>query len=180
MSGNLTLKKIISVNDSSFNELYKIYTDSFIDDEIREIDQNQLDKEIYNLYSIEMNNEVAGLIATWNLGNYVFVEHVAISSTLRGQGLGSIVFEEFHKMNAGKCVVLDVEIPYNKDCERRIEFYKRLNYFKNMYEYFQPPLSKGKSLVPMYLMSLGKPLSPEEFLVIRDLLFREVYQYILE
>lgn len=177
MNEKLILRKVSNIQDSSFDELYKIYTDSFVDDEIREIDQKQLDKGNYTLYAAEMNNEIAGFISTWDLGDYVFVEHVAISSKLRGQGVGSIVFEEIHKLNAGRRVVLEVKRPHDKDSERRIEFYKRLNYCLNMFEYIQPPISEGKSAVPMYLMTLVESLSEEGYVVIRDMLYKEVYNY---
>jgi len=49
-----------------------------------------------NLY-VNHNNEPLAFISWWNLTSIRYVEHFMVSSTLRGEGVGSELFNDFLK-----------------------------------------------------------------------------------
>ena len=59
-------------------------------------------------------------------------------------------------------VILEAEAPETEIQKKRIEFYKKLGFFVNDYEYTQPSYHGGES-VPLKILSFPKPLSQKEF-----------------
>lgn len=156
-----------------FDSVYKIMEKSFPCDERRPYDeQKELLKETrYNIFE-----ESGGFIATWEFDEFVFIEHFAVAEEKRNSGIGSKILTEFLEMSQ-KLVCLEVEPPSTEMSRRRIAFYERNGFSLNEYDYFQPPISKGKNIVPLMIMTSGRKIAKEEFEKIRDTLYNEVYKY---
>ena len=119
------------------------------------------------------DDEPIGILTYWNFDDMVYVEHFAIDSDLRNQGLGKVVFLNFLSQQKEQ-VVLEVELPHDEESEHRIEFYTSMGLFQNPYEYIQPPYFSGGNAVPMRILSKYE-LDDEEFFSVRSVLYREVY-----
>ena len=76
----------------------------------------------------------------------------------------------------GKPVCLEVEPPENEMTTRRVGFYKRHGFFLNPYPYMQPSISKGRSPIPLLLMTSGSAIDTQAFETIKTLLYRRVYK----
>lgn len=118
--------------------------------------------------------EFCGFITWWDFGDFVYGEHFAMLPECRGAGIGGEVIDRF-VADAGKPVVLEVELPTNDTARRRIGFYERHGFTLCDAEYVQPPYDAGGEGVPMRLMSHGMPLDAETFERVRDTLYAEVY-----
>lgn len=118
--------------------------------------------------------EFCGFITWWDFGGFVYGEHFAMLPECRGAGIGGEVIDRF-VADAGKPVVLEVELPTNGLARRRIGFYERHGFTLCDAEYVQPPYDAGGEGVPMRLMSHGMPLDAETFERVRDTLYAEVY-----
>lgn len=158
-------------------ESWKIYEESFPEDERRNLAQqkNLLNRTDYKFISIKDNDKILGLLGIWEFKNFSFIEHFAIDKNLRNKGLGSKIIKEYFN-SANKLVILETELPNANDmAPRRIEFWKRTGFNLNLYDYIQPPYSKGKSPVPLYLMSYPREISEKEFKNIRKDMHAKVY-----
>ncbi|MCR5821923.1 MAG: GNAT family N-acetyltransferase [Bacteroidales bacterium] len=119
------------------------------------------------------DDEPIGILTYWEFDDMIYVEHFAIDSELRNQGLGKVVFLNFLSQLKEQ-VVLEVELPHDEESEHRLEFYTSMGLFQNPQEYVQPPYFDGGNRVPMLILSKYE-LDDDEFFAMRKLLYREVY-----
>lgn len=115
-----------------------------------------------------------GFITWWDFGGFVYGEHFAMLPECRGAGIGGEVIDRF-VADAGKPVVLEVELPTNDMARRRIGFYERHGFAVCDADYAQPPYDAGGGCVPMRLMSHGMSLDEEAFERVKDTLYIDVY-----
>jgi len=157
-------------------DLKAIYIESFHSDERREWQEltELLHKPHFNLNQVFEDQKLIGLITSWNLLNFTFIEHFAIQKSDQGNGVGSQVIKQMIDTKSTK-VVLEVEEPTDDLTRRRIIFYERLGFSICECIYYQPPYSNDKSKVKMLLMSFPDKIMPWEFDEIKTQLYREIY-----
>ncbi len=166
------------LNKQNFDRVYEIMEESFPPDERRDYEAQKalLKNKNYKIYVIndDINNDIKAFIAIYELKNIIFIEHFAVSSAYRNQGLGSVILNELLGVY-DKPFCLEAEPPENEISIRRIEFYKRNGFSYNDYAYEQPAFSDDKRAVPLKIMSSGKVLSYEDFTDIKTVLYRDIY-----
>lgn len=162
--------------DNYSEELWEIYNASFPPDERRSRNHQKeiMKNNKYNVIPFLNNNKLIGFLAYWDLSDFIFIEHFAFSSEVRGMGFGSKYLEKFLK-KASKIVILEVEPVYDDITLRRVCFYKRLGFELNKYDYNQPAFDKNKESVILQLMSYNKKLKHEEFQLMKEKLYKDVY-----
>jgi len=60
--------------------------------------------------------------------------------------------------------------------QRRIGFYERIAFSLKSFEYVQPPRHKEQDDLPLKIMNYPKLLTNEEFILYREILYRNVYK----
>lgn len=155
-----------------FDAVKLIYESSFPPDERREFNQALFDKKEYSLLAA-VDDEVFGFISFWDLGGFVFIEHIAVQKELRNHGIGSKMLGEF--LNKYNTIILEVEKPQNEQQYLRIKFYEQFGFKLNTYPYSQPSYGNGKSPVNLFLMSYPKILPPAEFEKVKEKLHQSAY-----
>lgn len=162
--------------DNYLEKLWEIYINSFPADERRSFSQQKevMKNEKYNVIPFFNNDELIGFLAYWDLSDFIFVEHFAFSSKVRGKGFGSKYLKQFLKQ-ADKLVILEVEPESDEITLRRIGFYNRLGFELNEYDYCQPAFNENKEPVILQLMSYKKKLKINEFQLIKEKLYRDIY-----
>ena len=75
-----------------------------------------------------------------------------------------------------KPIFLEVELPENDISVRRIEFYKRLGFYLNDFEYLQPPLQKQHDFLPLKVMSYPRSVDEMEFINYKNTVYEKVYK----
>ena len=160
------------INETNFPEIYRIMQASFSDDEYRPYDEQlALFKEPeYRIYYMP-----AGFLAVWEFESFIYIEHFAVDPALRNSGTGSAMLQELVKQYQ-KPICLEVELPEDELTRRRIGFYERNGFVFNEYPYIQPPISKGKSPVPLRIMTYKSEITREEFQKMKEILYRRVYK----
>lgn len=152
----------ITVND--FDSLYEEQKDLFY-------------KDIYNVIGYKDNHDkVCAFLVFWKFKDFNFIEHFAVDDSLRGKGIGTKLLKKYLDNN-NNLTVLEVELPEDEISTRRIKYYERMGMELNEYDYLQPPLQKGKPLLPLKIMSYGKKMKYHEFSGLRDGLYKNVYKY---
>ena len=162
----------------TFNDAYRIIEFSFPDYERRSQAGQRalLDVPEYELLIKDTDKKKAvAAMGVWHLSDFDYIEHAAVSGKARGGGIGSRIFEEYFKINGDRMIFLEVEPPEERDAKRRIKFYERLGFHLNTYEYYQPPLRKGMSKLPLQVMTYPKPIDKGRFNACKSELMETVY-----
>lgn len=159
-------------SQSDFPEIYRIMQASFPDDEYRPYDEQLalFQEPEYRIYYMP-----AGFLAVWEFKSFTYIEHFAVDPALRNSGIGSAMLQELVKKYQ-KPICLEVELPEDELTRRRIGFYERNGFVFNDYLYIQPPISKGKSPVPLRIMTYGGGITRETFENMKNVLYRRVYK----
>ena len=167
------------LKQNDFDSVYKIMEESFPIDEHRPYQEQRelLEKPEYQIYimSDETSKRVKGFLATWQFDEMAFIEHFAVDSTYRNEGIGTAMLQEIQQVLKGN-ICLEVELPDNELASRRIDFYKRNGFCFNEYPYIQPAISAGRNPIPLRIMTSGREVSEMGFYEIRKLLYEKVYQ----
>lgn len=153
--------KNISSDDVFFLNICKLYVDAFPEDERRCISQLKciLDNDSkFHILSVSTGDIFNGFISYWTFADFIYVEHLAISPEMRNHGLGKELIEHLLHQNHKKTAILEVEPGVDDITRRRINFYKRLGFVlrNDKVKYLQPPYSKDKSSLELWLMSYGE------------------------
>ncbi len=166
--------RLLDKND--FDKVYSIMEKSFPADEYRPYDEQKalFEKDEYKVYTWESDGEIRAFIALWEFANLVYIEHFAVIPSYRNSGIGSNILGEVTSATK-KLVCLEVEPPNEDISIRRIEFYHRNGFFLNNHPYIQPAISKGKSPVPLRIMTFGKKIGKLKFNDIKNILYTNVY-----
>ncbi len=163
------------LDTENFDLVYKIFEESFPPDEMRSYSgqKSLLQKDFYKIYVLQ-DVEIKAFIAIYELGEITFIEHFAVSSACRNQGLGAKILKEIMG-DKTKIYCLEVEPPLTEIAKRRIGFYRRNGFFYNDFYYVQPSLGEGRNPIELKIMSSGKELCENEFRLIKELIYKKVY-----
>lgn len=164
---------IEKLKTEDFDRFYAIIEQSFPLDEHRTYEEHKAltEEQKYTAYVAE---DVCGLITVYDFDEFVYVEHFAVAPECRGSGLGSEMLRWLCK-KIGRRICLEVEPPETEFAKRRIAFYQRNGFTLNNYPYIQPPISAGRKAIPLMIMTSGGGVTQDEFLQIKDVLYKEVY-----
>jgi len=156
--------------------LKDIYENSFPPDERRDFEKLKIlcSNPFFSFFYILKDKIVIGFYTFWNFKDFNYIEHLAIKADFRGKGLGTELIKKI-KSESDQLIVLEVEKPENTIAKKRVEFYESAGFKLCEFPYIQPPYSKDKLPVPMNLMTYPKHLNNSEFLLIKQTLYKEVY-----
>jgi len=170
--------KLEDYDSQEFKEAWKIYESSFPLDEKRtfEVQKKILRNNLYDFFAVKKNDTLVAIITVWRFQEFLFIEHLAVIDFLRGKGVGTDLLKEYLSKTNEK-IVLEVELPNTETATKRINFYEKIGFKLNSFNYIQPPYGKEKNHVPMILMSYPQTITELEFILIRDKLHRFVYEY---
>lgn len=169
--------KTVSISESLFDEAYKLLEQSFPKSEIRSYREMKkiLSYSNYRMIGfLNHNQEICGLLGTWDLGLFMFVEHLAVDPNRRGNGIGSKIMRSFLEC-VDKPIILEVEDPVDEIKHRRVQFYERLGFTFNPLGYIQPMLQQSRVPVKLKLMSYPKRVGLAKFSILKEKIFKTVY-----
>lgn len=116
-----------------------------------------------------------GFIANWQFNDFNFIEHFAVDSKIRGNGLGTAMLKEYlNKCN--KPIFLEVELPEDNMSKRRIKFYKQFGFHLNDFDYLQPPMQKQHDFLPLKVMSYPQRVNETDFIKFKNIVYDRVYK----
>ena len=154
-------KKVLNANSVELATVREIYEGSFPVDERR--DYTMLVELIsrsdtFILEAICNDDIVLGMLSSWKLDGWLYIEYFAIASACRGRGIGREVIQTFIDCS-NQPIVLEVEPPTDDLSCRRIEFYRSLGFvLHDTYRYIQPSYGEGREAVELRLMTYGAPV----------------------
>ena len=161
---------------SEFDKVWGIFEEAFSEAGRRSKEKqfDLLSNPLYNLDTYEEDGRIVAYIAYWNFDNFLYVEHLATDSSMRGRGIGGKMLRDLMTKQE-QLTVLESEIPHDEISTRRISFYERLSFEVNGYDYVQPPYNDAYEELPLAFLSRPRLLSKEEFEAARQTIYQEVY-----
>jgi ribosomal protein S18 acetylase RimI-like enzyme len=173
----ITFHHIHNYKDPYWAAIMNIYKKSFPIEEQRPTESMERLLAEENRYRISAllneESEPIGLLTSWNLGTFTYIEHFAIAPAFRSQGYGTWALKAFiHSLSSP--MVLEVEPPIDDTTQQRIQFYQRNGLILYEYNYFQPPYTAEQEGVVLRLM--GSIPENKDFVTnVSYLLHKEVY-----
>ena len=151
----LNFHRINSVNSQFFSDLFSLY--SLVFPPLERRTWSGLEYELnyekrFCAHALIQNGEFVGLFNYWTFDRFYYIEHMAISSKHRNQGIGAnamTIFMEQTKLP----VILEVEMPNNIIASRRILFYEKLGFSIVSHNYAQPPYEGSGFFMPELILS---------------------------
>ena len=91
------IKEFIDMNENDFDSFFNILDNSFPKSEKRDYpsQKNLLSISNYRPFVFKENDEVLALMAVWEFDDFIYVEHLAVDSKLRGKGVGSELIKNY-------------------------------------------------------------------------------------
>lgn len=130
--------RIFRENINENKAINQLYDDAF---PLYEQRSNQGRKSIlshddYYLNYFTDNDKFVGFIGCWKIKDYFYIEHLAISDSLRGQGYGQKVLKQF--CNEVGQVILEIDPVVDEVSRKRLSFYQHCGFQQNEYTHVHP------------------------------------------
>lgn len=166
-----------SRSDKGWDEAWELYEQAFPYNERWSAEgyDRALGDPRFEADGIWRGEEFIGLLFHWDVGQYRYVEHLAVSPALRGQNMGSQALTAFCR-KVGR-VILEIDPPVDDISIRRRHFYERLGFVTNPYEYIHPSFRKPFKPHQLILMSYPGPITYEEARGFADFVREAVLSY---
>ncbi|MEG1586793.1 MAG: GNAT family N-acetyltransferase [Bacteroidales bacterium] len=170
----IRLNRITQADDLRLTPLIALYEEAFPAEERREIGQlKQLieNNESMFLNAIECDGEPAGLFIYWDMGDFYYLEHLAVFNHMRNKEIGRRVLD-WIATNLPGLRLLEVEPDDNEMALRRINYYKRNGYEVITSDYIQPSYSKDEDACALWIMGNEKTEHITQYI---DIIKQRVY-----
>ena len=166
------------ITEETFDEIFPLLEAAFPVTELREKDRQKamLSEECYRLYGIRKNADFAAVFATWEIEDFLYIEHFAVKEEYRNGGYGGELLDRLLE-EKGRPMVLEVEVPEDEMTRRRIGFYERHGLVYNDYPYLQPPMRKGQEMLPLRFMTKPGAVDEKTYERYKKQIYRIVYKY---
>lgn len=175
----MKVKKLDLSNSDEVRFVENLYVESFPKSERRPVkrmlDLYVNDNSPFTIIVAVENERLVGFFTYWDLKDFIFAEHFAISPEFRNGGFGRKVMDSFIKETTIP-IILEVELPTTILSERRIGFYQRIGFrLWEDIQYHQPAYNEEDGAIPMKLMTLGDIDLDKNLTEIRSKIYSVVY-----
>lgn len=167
------------ITEATFDAIFPLLEEAFPVTELRrkEDQRRLLQEESYRLYGVPTEEGGYGAVfATWEIEDFLYIEHFAVKEGNRNHGYGGRLLEELLEWKK-RPLVLEVEVPEDEMTRRRIGFYQRHGLHYNEYPYLQPPMRKGQDMLPLRLMTRPAEIDEPTYQRYRKRIHNIVYKY---
>ena len=132
--------------------------------------------EGFHCCKILRSGDVVGLMFYWQLPQFIFVEHLAVVESCRGQGVGRSALALLGRK--GLPIILEIELPTDEATDRRLQFYLSCGFVELSVEHVQLPFHEDSSPVPMRLLSWPAPMSAVDVALLEQYLKDVVMSFV--
>ncbi len=144
-----------SLSSSEYAQAIALYAQAFPAEERRDSKEwiaLYEQRSGFNIYALTQSGNFVGILGFWTFSRFVYIEHFATLSSLRGRGVGSSLLRRFIAQCSPHPLVLEVEPAQNEITQRRIAFYERQGFMLSPCTYVQPPYREDGTSIPLCLM----------------------------
>ncbi|WP_392565368.1 GNAT family N-acetyltransferase [Utexia brackfieldae] len=130
--------------------------------------------EDYYLYRFTEQGKFIGFIGSWQMGNFFYVEHFAISAELRGQGYGQQALKLFSQQ--AKQIILEIDPVIDVVSQKRLHFYQHCGFKHNPYQHFHPSYHPEYKPHQLEILSLPNLIDQRTYQQFKARLYDRVMQ----
>ena len=166
------------ITKKTFDEIFPLLEQAFPVTELREKERQRamLEEEHYRLYGVRKDGVFAAVFATWEIEDFLYIEHFAVREDCRNGGWGGQLLDALLE-EKGRAMVLEVEEPEDELTRRRIGFYERHGLVYNDYPYLQPPMREGQEMLPLRLMTKPAAIDEKTYERYKKQIYKIVYKF---
>lgn len=179
----IRLTRITRADDPLLERLVPLYIESFPEAERRDIRQlEQLLTEAPEMYwnAIFDGDELCGLASYWDLGDFYYMEHLAVFPAMRNRKIGQRVLD-YWREQLPKLRILEVEPAEEEMARRRIGFYERNGYKVVYKDYIQPSYRADEPACSLWIMASAPHPNIEAYAQkIQEKIYREPLRFLHE
>lgn len=148
----MNFERLTNSGEPLFEAAFALYETAFPlhEQRPRHAQEAVLAEREYHFEAILDEGSFVGLVFYWETDNFIYIEHFAILSTLRGQNYGSRALNLLREK--GKTLILEIDPPVDEVAINRQHFYERLGFVPHNFPHVHPPYrvgNTGHSLVIM-------------------------------
>lgn len=157
----IALRRITRAEDPVWNRLMTFYKESFPPEERRDMHQlEQMLAAVPEMFfnAVEEDGLLCGLASYWDLGDFYYMEHLAVFPEMRNRKIGQQILA-YWQQHLHKPQLLEVEPAVEEMACRRIGFYERNGYAVLYKDYVQPSYTADEDACPLWIM--GTDACPE-------------------
>lgn len=157
--------KVIPSNSNLWDQVWRLYSDSFPEHERRRISSHTRASEDndFHTYMAVDNGNLLAILFYWQYDSTIYIEHIAVSPTMRGKNIGSTLLREFIEQNKNFSFILEIEPPVDEITKRRLSFYEKLGFRFNDYDYTHPSYNKKGPDHKLNILSYPDKITKEQF-----------------
>lgn len=171
----MNLVHITSPADNALDRLIPLYEESFPQEERRDIEQLKhliAGQSAMRFNAIECDGELCGLFVYWDLGDFYYLEHLAVYPAMRNKKIGQQVLDYVAAHLKG-LRLLEVEPTTDEMTTRRVNYYCRNGYEVLDKTYVQPSYHHPGDACPLWIMGNEETPRLAEFV---EKIKQEVYR----
>ncbi len=170
----MQFQRVTSNQDVLYAEGIALYERSFITAERRDADEQRriMQESDYHFDAIVESDGLCGVVLYWESDDFIYLEHLAILESLRGKSIGTQALE--YLKSKGKMIIIEIEPVVDEMTARRRAFYERNGFFVTSHHHIQVKYRFEDSEVELWILSLGRIISAEEYEAFYEYLLRKV------
>ncbi|MDR1516797.1 MAG: GNAT family N-acetyltransferase [Dysgonamonadaceae bacterium] len=145
-----------------WNKVWDLYQNSFPVAEQRKAEDHlrALADTAFHPVSAWEGKELIGLLFYWEWDSYRYLEHLAVSAPVRGQGYGSEILR-FLK-DTSHSIILEIDPLVNELSVRRLQFYERAGFALTPFRFVHLPYRLDFQPIELLILSFPKMISPSQ------------------
>ena len=131
--------KISWDDNERWNKVWSLYEESFPITERRKLEDHKRafkDSHFHPL-SVWEDGQLMGIVFYWEWDSYRYIEYLAVSPELRGNGYGFQIIK--HIRDSQHTIILEIDPLENELSVRRLQFYERAGFTLTPYRFMHLP-----------------------------------------
>lgn len=145
-----------------WNKVWDLYESSFPIAERRKKEDHLRASEDPMFFPLSAweGSQLIGLLFYWEWDSYRYLEHLAVSPELRGQGYGSQMLRFLR--DTEHTIILEIDPLSNELSVRRLQFYERAGYTLTPYRFVHLPYRLEAQPIELLILSYPKMITREQ------------------
>lgn len=160
----LTAQKLTSTHSPLFALVDALYQQAFPWHEQRELlaKQRALSDPHYALEAWFDGEQFIGMSGSWAFDGYVYVEHLAVDSTLRSQGYGKRLLARI--LARAPLTILEIDPLTTEIAHKRLRFYEGMGFVANPWPHTHPTYHVGIADHKLIVLSYPQSINNAQYL----------------
>lgn len=159
----LTSQKLTSTQSPLFPRVDALYEQAFPWHEQRELaaKQSAINDTHYALEAWFDGEQFVGMSGTWAFDGYLYIEHLAVDSTLRSQGYGKRLLGRI--LARAPLTVLEIDPLTTEIAHKRLRFYEGMGFSANPWPHAHPTYHAGIADHELIVLSYPQAIDAAQY-----------------